>query len=333
MRRAGFTLIELLVVIAIIAVLIALLLPAVQSAREAARRMQCTNNLKQVMLATMNYEGAQGSLPTGKLVAPNPLDATIPAEHMGWGALAFIQPFTEGSPVFNSINFAIGILGGPGQGYAYWPQNTTVYSTSIAALLCPSDGFSTSVAGPGSIPFRAGSYLMISGAGETVDGVRGSGTRATGVLFTNSWATLAAITDGTSNTLAFSESLRGPGSAGMYEVAAGTSRDVRRYLDNGGGDCASPVAQSAIKMGAWFAGNFEDGNMGNVALPPNTRVMDCTNHSSSAPWKSARSNHSGGVNTAFVDGHVAFVKDSIDVRTWNALGTRAGGEVVSSDAY
>jgi prepilin-type processing-associated H-X9-DG protein len=310
-------------------------LPAVQSAREAARRAQCINNLKQVMLAVMNYESAQGSLPTGKLVGPNPLDATIPAEHMGWGALAYIQPFTEGSPVFNSINFNIGMLGGPGQNYEYWPQNTTVYSTLVAALLCPSDGYETSVAGAGSLPFRAGSYLMISGAGETIDGVQGNGERATGVLFTNSWVKLSALTDGTSNTLAFSESLRGPGSAGNYEVAAGTSTDVKRYLNNAGdaGDCDAPIAQSAIKMGAWFAGNFEDGNMGNTALPPNSKIMDCTFHSSAAPWKTARSNHSGGVNVAFVDGHVAFIKDSISLPTWKALGTRAGGEVVSSDAY
>ncbi len=335
MRRRGFTLIELLVVIAIIAVLIALLLPAVQAAREAARRAQCTNNLKQVMLSTLNYESAQGSLPTGKFVGPNPLDPTIPFEHMGWGALAFIQPFTEGSPVFNSINFNIGMLGGPAQGYEYWPQNTTVYRISIAALLCPSDGFPTSVPGSGSVPFAAGSYLMISGAGETLNGVQGNGERATGVLFTNSWLRLSALTDGTSNTVAFSESLRGPGSAGAYEVAAGTSNDVKRYLSNAGdgGNCDSPIAQSAIKMGAWFAGNFEDGNMGNVALPPNTKIMDCTFHSASAPWKSARSNHSGGVNAAFVDGHVGFIKDSISPTTWRSLGTRAGGEIVSADAY
>src|SRR5262245_51727725 len=101
MRSRGFTLIELLVVIAIIAVLIALLLPAVQSAREAARRAQCVNNLKQIMLATMNYESSQGSLPAGKLVWANPLDPTIPIEHMGWGVFAIIQPYLEGSALYN----------------------------------------------------------------------------------------------------------------------------------------------------------------------------------------------------------------------------------------
>jgi prepilin-type N-terminal cleavage/methylation domain-containing protein/prepilin-type processing-associated H-X9-DG protein len=334
-RRRGFTLIELLVVIAIIGVLIALLLPAVQAAREAARRMQCTNNLKQVLIATMNYEGSQGSLPAGKLVWPNPLDPTIPAEHMGWGACAIIQPFMEGSPVYNSVNFAIGILGGPGQGYAYWPQNFTAYTTTVGTLLCPSDGGPEQVGSSVPLPVKPGNYLMISGAGETIDGIQGNGKNARGVLFTNSWVRLASITDGTSSTVAFSESLRGPGSPGQYEVPAGTSTDVKRYLNNAGGgrNCDAPVAQSAIKMGAWYAGNFEDGNMGNTALPPNTKVMDCTFHSAAAPWKSARSNHPGGVNAAFVDGHVAFIKDTVNPDTWRALGTRSGGEVVSSDAF
>ncbi|SIO59531.1 prepilin-type N-terminal cleavage/methylation domain-containing protein/prepilin-type processing-associated H-X9-DG domain-containing protein [Singulisphaera sp. GP187] len=334
-RRSGFTLIELLVVIAIIAVLIALLLPAVQAAREAARRSQCTNNLKQVMLATMNYEASQGSLPAGKASWPNSLDPTIPADHMGWGAAATIQPFLEGSPVYNSMNFTLGVLGGPGQAYAYWPQNLTCYTTSVQTLLCPSDGFPEAVSGRASTPFKGTNYLMISGAGETIGGIQGNGVGSTGVLFTNSFIRLAALTDGTSNTLAFSESLRGPGSPGSYEVAAGTSTDVKRYLNNAGsaGNCEAPIAQSAIKMGAWYAGNFEDGTMGNTALPPNTRTMDCTFHSGAAPWKSARSNHSGGVNAAFVDGHVAFVKESINLTTWHALGTRSGGEVISADAF
>jgi len=339
MRRRGFTLIELLVVIAIIGALVALLLPAVQSAREAARRSQCTNNLKQVMLAVLNYETAQGSLPAGKTAWANPLDPTIPIEHMGWGALATVQPFMEGSPVYNSINFTIGMLGGPSQGYTYWPQNMTAYTTSVNVLLCPSDGSSEAVHGSGSAPFKGGSYLMISGAGETIDGIPGNGERAKGVFFTNSFLRLAAVTDGASNTLAFSESLRGPGSPGNYEVAAGTSTDYKHFLNNAGlgsgngGDCNAPIAQSAIKMGAWFAGNFEDGNMGNTALPPNTKIMDCTFHSGAAPWKSARSDHPGGVNAAFVDGHVAFVKDSINLLTWHALGTRGSGEVISGDSY
>jgi prepilin-type N-terminal cleavage/methylation domain-containing protein/prepilin-type processing-associated H-X9-DG protein len=338
MKRRAFTLIELLVVIAIIGVLIALLLPAVQAAREAARRAQCSNNLKQILIATLNYENSQGSLPAGFLSLPNPLDPTIPDDHMGWGACAIIQPFLEGSPVYQSINFDIGVLGGPAQGYEYWPQNFTAYTTSVAALLCPSDGYPVQVPSQVSIGVKSGSYLMISGAGETIDGVLGNGRGATGVLYTNSWVKLAAINDGTSNTLAFSESLRGPGSAGQYEVPAGTSIDAKRFLNNAGfdgnaGNCDAPIAQSAIRMAAWFVGNFEDGNMGNTALPPNTKIMDCTFHSFAAPWKSARSNHPGGVNAAFVDGHVTFVKDTVNPPTWRALGTRAGGEVVSADSF
>lgn len=253
---------------------------------------------------------------------------------MGWGALAFIQPFTEGSPVYNSINFSIGLLGGPSQNYEYWPQNSTSYSTSIAALQCPSDGYNTAVIGPASYPFQAASYLAISGAGETIDGIPGNGAKSTGVFFTNSWVKLSAITDGTSNTIAFSESLRGPGSQG-YEVPAGTSNDVKRFLNNAGDgmNCDAPVAQSAIKMGSWFAGSYEDGVSGNAALQPNSKVMDCTIHSTHAIHRSARSEHPGGVNVAFVDGHVAFVKDTVNLLTWRALATRARGEVISADAY
>jgi prepilin-type N-terminal cleavage/methylation domain-containing protein/prepilin-type processing-associated H-X9-DG protein len=334
--RRGFTLIELLVVIAIIAVLIALLLPAVQAAREAARRTQCVNNLKQIMLATLNYESSQGSLPNGHCVWPNPLDPTIPPEHMDWGVLALIQPFFEGSPVYNSINFTIGELGGPNQNYAFWPQNTTVYTTSIAALLCPSDGYPVAVPFYTPLPTMGMSYMGISGSGETIAGVPGSGVNATGVFFTNSWIRLASITDGTSNTLAYSESLRGPGSPGNYEVAVGTSTDVMRFLNDAGSNgvnCNAPVAQAAIRLSTWFGGDFIQGAIGNAALPPNTLTMDCTFNTPAAAWKSARSLHPGGVNAAFVDGHIAFVKNTVNSTTWRALGTRGGGEVISADSY
>jgi prepilin-type N-terminal cleavage/methylation domain-containing protein len=285
MKRRAFTLIELLVVIAIIGVLIALLLPAVQ----AARRAQCTNNLKQILIATLNYENSQGSLPAGYLSLPNALDPTIPDDHMGWGACAIIQPFLEGSPVYQRINFDIGVLGGPNQGYALWPDNYTAYTTAIGTLLCPSDGYPVAIPTQTPVPVKSINYLTISGSGEMVDGIQGNGRGAKGVLFTNSWVRLAEITDGTSNTLAYSESLRGPGSAGQYEVPAGTSLDYKRYLNNAGfdgtaGNCDAPIAQSAIRNGTWFEGKFENGNMGNCALPPNTKVMDCTFHSFAAPW-------------------------------------------------
>jgi len=181
---------------------------------------------------------------------------------------------------------------------------------------------------------KGGNYLEISGAGEATNGIQGSSLSATGVLFTNSWVKLAAVTDGTSSTVAYSESLRGPGSAGNYEVAVGTSTDVKHFMNDAGtgGSCNAPVAQAAIRMLSWFSGDFISGALGNAALPPNSKTMDCTFESPAAAWKTARSNHPGGVNAAFVDGHVAFVKDSVNTLTWRALGTRSGGEVVSADS-
>lgn len=144
------------------------------------------------------------------------------------------------------------MLGGPDEGCACWPQNFTAYTTRIATLLCPSDDGPGEAASGVSLPVKPGNYLMISGAGETVDGIQGNGLKAKGVLFTNSWVKLAMIRDGLSNTVAYSESLRGPGSAGRYEVPAGTSNDPDLYLNNAGRgrDCNAPIAQSAIRMGA-----------------------------------------------------------------------------------
>src|SRR5262245_38528143 len=139
--RSAFTLIELLVVIAIIAVLIALLLPAVQSAREAARRIQCVNNLKQLGIALNNYEGIHGGFPPGCITGLWPVDPTVPAAFYRWGTLAFLTPFLEQTNVFNALNFSFPVYVHtstfPGTGIS--APNTTVLGTMVNLFLCPSD--------------------------------------------------------------------------------------------------------------------------------------------------------------------------------------------------
>ncbi|MHC5543130.1 DUF1559 family PulG-like putative transporter, partial [Singulisphaera rosea] len=182
-RRVGFTLIELLVVIAIIAVLIALLLPAVQSAREAARRMQCTNNLKQVGLALHNYEGIHQRFPSARTNSPH-----------YWSALAQLLPQVEGAPLYNAINFDHSTA--PNSRNKFDMANTTAISYIIATFLCPSDPRTNRVAAA----MGPTNYFAISGSGTMA---KGSGN---GVMFDGSQVRFAEVTDGLSNTVAFGES-------------------------------------------------------------------------------------------------------------------------------
>ena len=143
-HRRAFTLIELLVVIAIIAVLISLLLPAVQSAREAARRAQCINNLKQLGLAMQNYHSGNNCFPVGFLYNYNPptvgILAGTPGFHYAWSILAQMTPFLEQTNVYNAANFNWPFAGPP-PGYTIWPANLTIMNTTVSLFLCPSDGF------------------------------------------------------------------------------------------------------------------------------------------------------------------------------------------------
>ena len=212
--RKGFTLIELLVVIAIIAVLIALLLPAVQAAREAARRAQCSNNLKQLGLAMHNYISSASSLPSGASLEPfnvgssyNASTQTIIGSTMFnwdcWSGFALMLPYLEQGPLFNAINFSFsddwnnqGIAG---------PINSTVTNTVLGAFGCPSDGSWNATKGNGGVGIN--NYYMSTGT--STYSTTSVGQPVTGLFSYQTQVLLSNITDGTSNTIAFSEALIG----------------------------------------------------------------------------------------------------------------------------
>ena len=188
--RRGFTLIELLVVIAIIAVLIALLLPAVQAAREAARRAQCINNLKQMGLALHNYHSAIGSFPMTSTAAYSSPPPSSPVKWGTWGAHALMLPYLEQTPIYNAINFDWTSWQGMGG-----PINHTVFVTKINSYMCPSDG----LVGQDNLTNYFGSV------GTTVGFLNNA--NSTGFYAYNRTYSIANLTDGTSNTIAYSEAL------------------------------------------------------------------------------------------------------------------------------
>jgi prepilin-type N-terminal cleavage/methylation domain-containing protein/prepilin-type processing-associated H-X9-DG protein len=332
-RPLGFTLIELLVVIAIIAVLIALLLPAVQAAREAARRIQCTNQLKQIGIALHNYHGAWNSFPVGFLYAYSGVLPNSSPSQYRWSALAQMTPFLEQANLFSALNFNFPIAHQPTTSGAlfwpYFPANTTAMATQVATFLCPSDGASPPAAGTGPT-----SYAFCSGDGSN----GGDATAALGVFILGPAESIANISDGTSQTSAVSEQLLGitgpysqttptpvptPWYRAMARVAAAPLTDL---------GCASASDGWLLNKGSsWWDGNYQN-TLYNHYLLPNATRPDCIVYHNPG-WKAARSFHPGGVCMLFCDGHVAFEKDSVNRSVWQAISTRAGGEILSADAF
>jgi prepilin-type N-terminal cleavage/methylation domain-containing protein/prepilin-type processing-associated H-X9-DG protein len=366
-RHRAFTLIELLVVIAIIAVLIALLLPAVQAAREAARRVQCTNNLKQLGIAMHNYQSTIGSFPVG-FFFPNPANPSgnnaqgIPDLHWRWSVLAQLSPYLEQTAVYNAINFnwpiAPGTGGsGPFAGYPSFkpfPVNTTAMATKVNFFLCPSDGATAQVTLPGgSNTFGPSNYHFSTGNGQPGSGRVGDAGNPTnnarpanGAFILGQPQSAATITDGLSNTVAASEQLIGTASGSTTTTAGATPvpQDVRRaavYItattlpDNPTSGCNGAIAGWRLDKGyGWWDGDYRS-SLYNHYLTPNSKVHDCwlSTPPHNPAIKAARSNHPGGVNVLCCDGHIQFIKDSINVTAWRGLSTRGGGEVISSDAH
>ena len=335
--RRAFTLIELLVVIAVIGILMALLLPAVQQAREAARRAACKNNLKQLGLAIHNYNDALKCLPPGRITNFN-----VPGEGRCYSAYAHLLPYIDQGHAYDMINFSFS----PEQGAMTpgVPENTTVLNLLVATLLCPSDWEGVKLQGDSGVH----NYPLCTGSTYPLSPRNPWGVPVNGVFFENSSIRFKDISDGVSRTVCISETIIAtPGSA----VWDGVTRENGFVLTlgntnappNGPGltdydaQCTTPgLALQRTRGSRWLYG-APGHSMYNHHRPPNDSRMDCRGglpHSSRLDpyWKelslsvAARSKHPGGVHALFCDGSVQFIDNGINGATWGSLATRAGDE-------
>jgi prepilin-type N-terminal cleavage/methylation domain-containing protein/prepilin-type processing-associated H-X9-DG protein len=337
-RTRGFTLIELLVVIAIIGVLIALLLPAVQQAREAARRIQCTNNFKQLGLALHNYHDTVGSFPIGRMgigggPSGNGTYLTTVPQRRTW---AFsVLPYFEQAALFQAFNFNLPF---------YFPQNTTMSQQHLTVYQCPSD--QRVIQEPNS--YRRSKGNMAANWGNTHfwqdsrfnrgangpnpwnNGPVPNPPGVTNYLFTGAPfrldepQSLRDLIDGSSGTILMAETIQGPNIApnGWDHRGDIFNDDLNSCLFNTYTPPNSPIPD---RMGGNAEGRPWCSYGLDRAAPP------CTGGQPS--FNAARSRHPGGVNVLFGDGSVRFIKDSVALAIWRSLGSISGGEIVSSDAY
>lgn len=337
----GFTLIELLGVIAIIAVLITMLLPAVQSAREAARRVSCTNNLKQIGLALHNYEMAVGAWPMAMSLSGS---GTTTAYTTGWSAQARLLPFIEGATSFNAANLSVS---------KEEPDNATVIGLSISAFLCPSE-----VRPQPSVHDYGISGVINYGVCEGDWFVWGgfNSLENRGTFGPNRSRRISEITDGLSLTIVMAEIKTYQASSNCRHIAltsvtnpgAVPAPDADPYTVAPEYDNGSCVTQNQSEFHTeWSDGSVHAAGF-TTAWRPNTAILGKSmyqgldldlngrNEEDGGPTFAAitaRSYHPGGVNTLAGDGSVKFIKGTIAGTIWRALGTRGGGEVVSADAY
>jgi len=350
--RSAFTLVELLVVLAIIGLLVALLLPAVQSAREAARRTQCANNIKQLGLALTNFEVARGAYP-----------ATDPPN--GFSPQARLLPFTEETNLQNLLDFKQAAFSGPYNAQVPNPQFVAAFATPIPLMLCPSDPAEViNTETTYGYSYAGNNYMISTGSGTGLNYDQRFPTD--GITFYNSRIRFRDVTDGTSNTVFMSETIRSVGID--LTLPAGTTPGFPyQYTLNGSTGLTSGNGPGITMTGAPWTGPTINGMIANPDLnlvwgqftgwrgagstamrgrgtcwaaegalntqtngynTPNSVVPDLVMHHTG--YFGPRSWHTGGANVLLGDGSVRFLRDGIDATLQRDLHSRNGGEVVGS---
>jgi prepilin-type N-terminal cleavage/methylation domain-containing protein/prepilin-type processing-associated H-X9-DG protein len=325
-RRAAFTLIEVLVAMAILGLLVAILLPAVQSAREAARRVQCANNLKQLALAAASYQASLGVYPFGVGGGAPAGPGRVPR----WSSQSQLLRELDQAALFNAINFScVAWASDP----VFGPPNGTAIFTSLAVFLCPSDtdriadaprlGHNSYRACAGTLPYNL--------AEDSPDGTG----RNDGIFWFQSAVRPASITDGLGATAMFSERCLG----GSWRID--TASDI--YMSGSAlASCAGLAPRSGGRYGIpWeqSGGRWGDGGLFytryNHALPPSrpSCILGGTDDYSTPIAVSASSRHPGGVNVAMADGSVHFIRNQVDPAVWKALATVSGGEAIDPSRF
>jgi prepilin-type N-terminal cleavage/methylation domain-containing protein/prepilin-type processing-associated H-X9-DG protein len=338
-KRHGFTLIELLVVIAIIAILIALLLPAVQQAREAARRAECKNHLKQIGIALHNYHDAHRAFPPGRL------RSLIDGQGRCFSAYAHLLPYLDAGPLYNQVNFS--------QDPDDPAANGAALGQTIVCFLCPTDSYAimqSNVVNGIVVNSAVHNYPLNTGTTYPVSPRNPAGVRVTGIFYENSRTRVGDITDGSSSTVCVSETVKSdPNGPTTWDGVSPTNGFVlTQGNDNATNgpeltDYATQCHATGLRLqqtrgSRWLYG-APGHSMYNHIRVPNDADIDCRGglpHSirTNFWWDrlshnvTARSRHEGGVHALFCDGHVTFVSENINRGTWQALGSRDGGEVV-----
>lgn len=336
---AGFTLIELLVVIAVIAVLIGLLLPAVQKVREAAARTKCINNLKQMGLGLHNYHDVNQSYPYGK--GPSYPGAVVYAR---WSIHSQLLPYVEQGPLYQSIDFKSPPetpgMGGVIPFMPAWSNpggvNAAASRTHVPTFICPSDPAPVPGDWPGQNNYYASQGVQyMCDLTESQPSTIAVGEKPDGPLYYLSKVKMTDLTDGTSNTAVFSEKRRGTGNpdpkTDMKVMTVQTSLTAAYTACQ----ALNPLTATPLtsKQGySWVMGEMCCTTY-NHASPPNTTTCASTgfpgNMSNMAMIVPPSSGHLGGVNTVFGDGSVRFIRDSVTLQAWRALGTIRGGEPIT----